>query len=157
MELWILFGSIVTLLMIGTTVAFCLGVAMATMKADRLYQATRELEQIVMKVVSAFIVPLLGYVGLTVFAIAAADRALRAVHEVRSTLNPRLQPLGIVVNRVRSNIGEHRYRVEELTSLFGPLVLTQQIPERTAVQRAQGRGARCAFEIETSGWSPNTR
>ena len=73
-----------------------------------------------------------------VFAIAAADRALRAVHEVRSTLNPRLQPLGIVVNRVRSNIGEHRYRVEELTSLFGPLVLTQRIPERTSVQRAQG-------------------
>ena len=73
-----------------------------------------------------------------VFAIAAADRALRAVHDVRTQLNPRLQPLGIVINRVRPNIGEHRYRVEELTSLFGPLVLTQQIPERTAVQRAQG-------------------
>ncbi len=27
MELWILFGSFVTLLMIGTPVAFCLGVA----------------------------------------------------------------------------------------------------------------------------------
>lgn len=39
--------------------AFCLGVAMSTMKADRLYHATRELEQIVMKVVSSFIVPLL--------------------------------------------------------------------------------------------------
>lgn len=73
-----------------------------------------------------------------VFAIAAADRALKAVHEVRSSLNPRLQPLGIVVNRLRANIGEHRYRVEELASLFGPLVLTQRIPERTSVQRAQG-------------------
>lgn len=73
-----------------------------------------------------------------VFAIAAADRALRAVHDVRTRLNPHLQPLGIVINRVRTNINEHRYRVEELASLFGPLVLTQRIPERTSIQRAQG-------------------
>lgn len=73
-----------------------------------------------------------------VFAVSAADRALRAVHEVRTNLHPTLQPLGIVINRVRSNVGEHRYRVEELVSLFGPLVLTQRIPERTALQRAQG-------------------
>lgn len=73
-----------------------------------------------------------------VFAVAAADRALRAVHEVRTDLRPELQPLGIIVNRVRRNIGEHRYRVEELVSLFGPLVLAQRIPERTAMQRAQG-------------------
>lgn len=73
-----------------------------------------------------------------VFAVAAADRALRAVHEVRSDLRPELQPLGIIVNRVRRNIGEHGYRVEELVSLFGPLVLPQRIPERTVLQRAQG-------------------
>ena len=73
-----------------------------------------------------------------VFAIAAADRALRAIHDVRTSLRPDLQPLGIVVNRVRANVGEHRYRTEELISLFGPLVLRQQIPERTALQRAQG-------------------
>ena len=73
-----------------------------------------------------------------VFAIAAADRALRAVHEVRTDLRPELQPLGIVVNRVRRTMSEHRYRVEELTSLFGPLVLPQRIPERAVLQRAQG-------------------
>lgn len=73
-----------------------------------------------------------------VFAIAAADRALRAVHEVRTRLRPELQPLGIVVNRVRAHIGEQRFRIEELASLFGPLVLPQHIPERTAIQRAQG-------------------
>lgn len=73
-----------------------------------------------------------------VFAISAADRALRAVHEVRTELRPELQPLGIVINRVRAHIGEQRFRVEELVSLFGPLVLPQRIPERTALQRAQG-------------------
>lgn len=73
-----------------------------------------------------------------VFAIAAADRALRAVHDVRSVANPRLQPLGIVVNRLRAHIGEHRFRAEELSALFGPLVLAQRIPERAAVQQAQG-------------------
>ena len=73
-----------------------------------------------------------------VFAIAAADRAMRAIHDVRTQRRPELQPLGIVINRVRAQVGEHRYRVEELTSLFGPLVLPQQIPERAVLQRAQG-------------------
>ncbi|GAA3604157.1 ParA family protein [Marihabitans asiaticum] len=73
-----------------------------------------------------------------VFAIAAADRALRAVHDVRSTLKVPVQPLGILVNRVRGHLAEHSYRVEELRSLFGPLVMVGEIPERTAVQRAQG-------------------
>jgi chromosome partitioning protein len=35
------------------------------------------------------------------FSVAAADRALRAIEEIRRGLSPRLQPLGIVVNRVR--------------------------------------------------------
>ena len=33
---------------------------------------------------------------------------------------------------------EHRYRVHELADMFGPLVLSPQIPERSALQQAQG-------------------
>lgn len=72
------------------------------------------------------------------FAVNAADRALGAVHGVRGSLNPRLQPLGVVVNRFRSSLAEHRYRVEELQSMFGPLVLSPVLPERSVLQRAQG-------------------
>lgn len=71
------------------------------------------------------------------FAVQGADQALTAVQEERAH-NPRLQPLGVVVNRFRDRNPEHRYRLEELRSLFGPLVLNPPVPERSAVQQAQG-------------------
>lgn len=72
------------------------------------------------------------------FSVAAADRALRAIEEIRRGLSPRLQPLGIVVNRVRPQSIEHQFRIKELRDMFGPLVLEPQLPERTSLQQAQG-------------------
>jgi chromosome partitioning protein len=72
------------------------------------------------------------------FSVAAADRALRAIEEIRRGLSPRLQPLGIIVNRVRAQSLEHQFRIKELRDMFGPLVLSPQLPERTALQQAQG-------------------
>jgi chromosome partitioning protein len=72
------------------------------------------------------------------FSVAAADRALRAIEEIRRGLSPRLQPLGIVVNRARPQSLEHQYRIQELKDMFGPLVLDTVLPERTSMQQAQG-------------------
>jgi len=72
------------------------------------------------------------------FSVTAADRALRAVDDLRRATAPQLQPLGVVVNRYRDRSPEHRYRVSELADMFGPLVLTPTIPERSALQQAQG-------------------
>mgnify|MGYP002776390822 CR=1 FL=1 len=72
------------------------------------------------------------------FSVAAADRALRSIEEVRRGLSPRLQPLGIVMNRVRSQSLEHQFRIKELKDMFGPLILSVQLPERTSLQQAQG-------------------
>lgn len=72
------------------------------------------------------------------FSVSAADRALRAVEEVRRTTAPDLRPLGVVLNRVRARNVEHDYRVAEMKELFGPLVLAPQLPERTVLQQAQG-------------------
>ena len=72
------------------------------------------------------------------FSVAAADRALRAIEEVRRGLSPRLQPLGLIVNRVRAQSLEHQFRIGELRDMFGPLVLSPQLPERTSLQQAQG-------------------
>jgi cellulose biosynthesis protein BcsQ len=72
------------------------------------------------------------------FSVAAADRALRAIEEIRRGLSPRLQPLGVVVNRVRPQSIEHQFRIKELRDMFGPLVLNPQLPERTSLQQAQG-------------------
>jgi cellulose biosynthesis protein BcsQ len=72
------------------------------------------------------------------FSVAAADRALRAIEELRRGLSPRLQPLGIIVNRSRMQSLEHQFRIRELRDMFGPLVLSPQLPERTSLQQAQG-------------------
>ena len=72
------------------------------------------------------------------FSVAAADRALRAIEEIRRGLSPRLQPLGIIVNRMREQSIEHQFRINELRDMFGPLVINPQLPERTSLQQAQG-------------------
>lgn len=72
------------------------------------------------------------------FSVAAADRALRATDELRRKVAKQLQPLGIIVNRVRPKSLEHEYRISELKDMFGPLVLNPPIPERTVLQQSQG-------------------
>jgi len=72
------------------------------------------------------------------FSVTAADRALHAVDEVRRSSSPALQPLGVLVNRYRERSPEHRYRLEELSDMFGPLVLSPPVRERSALQQAQG-------------------
>jgi chromosome partitioning protein len=76
---------------------------------------------------------------LTRSALVAADRALLVTEPtMREEHNSRLQPLGVVVNRVRPRSHEHQFRVEELRELFGPLVMPVALPDRLAVQQAQG-------------------
>ncbi len=72
------------------------------------------------------------------FSVTAADRALRSIDDLRRTTAPNLQPLGVLVNRYRDRSPEHRYRLAELQQMFGPLVLTPALPERSALQQSQG-------------------
>lgn len=73
------------------------------------------------------------------FAVTAADRALKLSVEMREDgLAPRLQPLGLVINRYRPRSVEHQYRLAELRELFGDAVLEPVIEERVGLQQAQG-------------------
>jgi len=45
------------------------------------------------------------------------------------------------VNRVRPQSTEHQYRIDELKQMFGALVLQPELPERAALQQAQGAGS----------------
>ncbi|GAA0519986.1 chromosome partitioning protein ParA [Saccharopolyspora subtropica] len=74
----------------------------------------------------------------TIFAVSGVQRAFEAVHAERESNNPRLQPLGVVVNRVRPRSHEHQFRIDELRDIFGPLVMPVALPDRLAVQQAQG-------------------
>jgi chromosome partitioning protein len=75
----------------------------------------------------------------TIYAVAGVQRAFDAVQAEREQ-NPDLQPLGVVINRVRARSSEHTYRIKELREIFGPLVLPTVLPDRSAVQQAQGAG-----------------
>lgn len=75
----------------------------------------------------------------TIYAVSGVQRAFEAVHHAREH-NPDLRPLGVVVNRVRVRSSEHNYRINELREIFGPLVLSTMLPDRSAVQHAQGAG-----------------
>ena len=73
----------------------------------------------------------------SLYAVAGVHRALQSVQDARS-VNPALQPLGVVVNRARPHLAEHEYRLAEMRTVFGPLVLSPALPERSAIQQAQG-------------------
>ena len=73
----------------------------------------------------------------TMFAVSGVQRAFDAVQTERRG-NPDLQPLGVLINRVRPRNAEHEFRVAELRELFGPLVFSGVLPDRSAVQQAQG-------------------
>jgi cellulose biosynthesis protein BcsQ len=72
---------------------------------------------------------------LTRSALVAADGALE---ETRELHNPNLVALGVVVNRVRPHSYEHQYRIAELRESFGSLIMPVALPDRLAVQQAQG-------------------
>lgn len=71
------------------------------------------------------------------FAVNGAEQALEAVSIVSTHGNPDLRPIGIIANRVRPTLPEHNYRMDELRSAFGDLVLGG-LPDRAAIQQAQG-------------------
>jgi hypothetical protein len=74
----------------------------------------------------------------TMFAVSGVQRAFDAVHTERERGNRDLQPLGVLINRVRPRNSEHEFRIAELRELFGPLVFSNVVPDRSAVQQAQG-------------------
>ena len=74
------------------------------------------------------------------FALKGAEQALDAVTVVRDNTNLRLRALGIVVNRMRGTLAEHKYRYAEIADAYPDLLIEPAIPERSLIQRAEGAG-----------------
>jgi cellulose biosynthesis protein BcsQ len=72
------------------------------------------------------------------FSVAGTERTLRAIELFRSEFAPSLSAAGIVANRVRSSSNEHTYRLGEMATMFGPLLLSPTIPEQANWQQIQG-------------------
>ena len=80
----------------------------------------------------------------------AADDAIASVRTLQRRMNPRLQLLGVIVNRYKAGWREHAAGLDELTEAHGELVWRPYIPERAAVATAAGAG-RPVQEITGSG------
>lgn len=72
------------------------------------------------------------------FSVAGTERTMRAIQLFRQEFAPHLAPAGIVANRVRTGSAEHIFRLSEMESMFGELLLTPHIPEQANWQQIQG-------------------
>ncbi|MFI0432636.1 MAG: ParA family protein [Candidatus Nanopelagicales bacterium] len=71
------------------------------------------------------------------FAVQSAAQSIEAIEVAQGAGHTDLRLLGILATRVRPRFAEHRYRLRELNEAFGDVVLPP-IPDRTAIQQAQG-------------------
>lgn len=74
------------------------------------------------------------------FALQGTERALKAVEVARDALNLRLRAAGILVNRVRDTLGEHRRHLATLRADYPDLLLGMEVPESPEVPEAQRAG-----------------
>ncbi|MET3921854.1 ParA family protein [Arthrobacter sp. UYEF20] len=72
------------------------------------------------------------------FSVAGTERTMRAIQLFKNEFAPNLSPAGIVANRVRSGSAEHTFRLSEMQSMFGELLLAPNIPEQANWQQIQG-------------------
>jgi cellulose biosynthesis protein BcsQ len=72
------------------------------------------------------------------FSVAGTERTMRAIQLFRQEFAPNLSPAGIIANRVRSGSSEHAFRLAEMQSMFGELLLEPYIPEQANWQQIQG-------------------
>ena len=73
-----------------------------------------------------------------IFSVVAADRAMRAIEEIRVAITKRVRPLGILVNRFRPASKEQEFRVNELREMFGEAILDGYLEEKAYLQQSQG-------------------
>lgn len=74
----------------------------------------------------------------SLYSVIAADRAKKAILEISAKLTPRLELLGIVINRFRPQSTEHEFRVKELNEMFGSQIMHPYFEEKAALQQATG-------------------
>ncbi len=74
----------------------------------------------------------------SLFSVVATDRTIHAVEELRKGLTPRLDVLGILINRFKPSAPENEFRVNEIRERYGDLLVPVQIEERSSIQQATG-------------------
>nr|WP_172627414.1 ParA family protein [Zafaria cholistanensis] len=74
----------------------------------------------------------------SLFSVAGTERTMRALDLFRTEFAPELATAGVVANRYRPASAEHRYRLDEMRSMFGTSLLSPVIAEQANWQQIQG-------------------
>ncbi|WP_238148105.1 ParA family protein [Rothia halotolerans] len=74
----------------------------------------------------------------SLFAVAGTERTMRAIARFETESEFKVPAAGVVVNKVQRHSEEHRYRSEELRSMFGRLVVSPEIEDSSVWQQVQG-------------------
>jgi chromosome partitioning protein len=74
----------------------------------------------------------------SLFSVAGTERTMRALDLFRKEFAPDLVTAGVVANRVRAGSSEHMYRMAEMRTMFGEMLLEPAIAEQANWQQIQG-------------------
>ena len=72
----------------------------------------------------------------SLFSVAGTERTLRAIVRFQQESGISIDGAGVVINKMRPNDSEHRYRRDEMRSLFGEFVAEPVLAESPVLQRA---------------------
>src|SRR5699024_4445707 len=76
----------------------------------------------------------------SLFSVAGTERTFRALDLFQREYAPKLKTSAVVVNSVRAASTEHKYRLSEMSRMFGNRLLDTQVPETSAWQQLQRAG-----------------
>ena len=75
----------------------------------------------------------------SLFSVAGTERTMRAIDLFREEFAPDLKTAGVVANRVRPSSNEHNYRLGEMKTMFGDLLLSRTSRNRRTGSRSKVR------------------
>jgi len=73
-------------------------------------------------------------------SVIAVESATKALTELRKQVNRNVTLMGVVINRLRTTVAEHQFRINELEELYSSLLVDVVFEEKSVIAQAQGAG-----------------
>ncbi|NDD25714.1 MAG: ParA family protein [Actinobacteria bacterium] len=73
-------------------------------------------------------------------SVLGVEQGVKALEEIRKQVNRQVSLAGVVVNRLRRSLAEHQFRMNELSDIYGDLLIDVAFEEKAAVSQSQGAG-----------------
>jgi cellulose biosynthesis protein BcsQ len=76
----------------------------------------------------------------TINSVISVETAIKALNELRRQVNRNVSLMGVVINRLRTTVPEHQFRVNELEEMYSNLLFDSVFEEKSVIAQAQGSG-----------------